>query len=68
MNGASRQVRRAAAALAVAASLGFGAAQALAAPVAEAARACNPKGCNSWCQAQGGFEGRCSEGACLCLY
>lgn len=52
-----------------AASLGFGATQAVAAPAAEdAARACNPRGCNASCQAQGGFEGRCTEGGqCLCL-
>lgn len=44
--------------------------QALARPAAgdEAARACNPKGCNARCQAQGGFVGRCNDRACLCLF
>ncbi len=52
-----------------AASLGFGATQALAAPAAEeVARACNPKSCNASCQAQGGIEGRCNNGQCLCLF
>jgi len=52
-----------------AASLGFGATQAVAAPAGEdAARACNPSGCNASCRAQGGIEGRCSNGQCLCLF
>jgi len=70
MNGTLKHARNAMAALALAASLGFGAAQAFAAPAAghEAARACNAKGCNAQCQAQGGIEGRCNNGACLCLF
>lgn len=69
MNGTLKRARNGMAALALAASLGFGATQALAAlPADEAARACNPKGCNAQCQAQGGFEGRCNNGACLCLF
>lgn len=53
-----------------AASLGFGASQALASP-REAAeeRACNPTGCQRWCQSQGGIRGQCTEeGLCLCAY
>ena len=65
MKATLKQARNGIAALALAASLGFGATQALASPAAgdEAARACNPKGCNAQCQAQGGFEGRCNNGA-----
>ncbi len=69
MKGTLKQARNALAALALTASLGFGAAQAFAAPAGhEAARACNPKACNKQCQAQGGIEGRCNNGQCLCLF
>ena len=54
-------------------TLGFGAAQAVAAPAApgarDQARACNPEGCDRSCRAQGGFSGRCTDaGLCACLY
>jgi hypothetical protein len=54
----------------VMAALGFGGAQAMAAPAADAqARACNPTGCNARCQAQGGISGRCTDaGLCACLF
>ena len=62
-------VRRTAAAALVALSLGFGAAQALAAPRGpDEARACNPGGCDRACRAQGAIEGRCNNGLCLCLF
>jgi hypothetical protein len=56
----------------LAAALGFGGAQALAAPAdagrAEA-RACNPTGCNQSCRAQGGISGRCTDaGLCACFF
>lgn len=52
------------------AALGFGGAQAVAAPAAgDEARACNPRGCNAGCQAQGAISGRCTDaGACICLF
>jgi hypothetical protein len=57
---------------ATAAALGFGGAQAVAAPgpVGEdQARACNPTGCNAHCQAQGGISGRCTDaGLCACFF
>jgi hypothetical protein len=54
-----------------AASIGFGATQALAAPAAEdAALACKPDSCDRYCREKlGGIEGRCTEsGQCLCLF
>ena len=61
-------IRKAGFALVLAGALGFGAAQALAAPGASEARACNPQGCNARCQAQfGGFAGGfCLDGQCVC--
>jgi hypothetical protein len=53
----------------LAAALGFGGAQAVAAPAPAAARACNPAGCNQSCQAQGGISGRCTDaGLCACFF
>jgi hypothetical protein len=57
----------------VAAALGFGGAQAAAAPAAgpsgDEARACNPTGCNQSCRAQGGISGRCTDaGLCACFF
>ena len=51
-------------------ALGFGAAQAAAAPAAGAVeRACNPKGCNQLCVAQGSMRGECTEtGLCRCVF
>lgn len=58
--------------LGMAAALGFGGAQAVAAPAPAAgdeARACNPTGCNASCQAQGGISGRCTDaGLCACFF
>lgn len=69
MSTTARWIRNGAATAALAAALGFGATQALAEPAADAAaRACTPRGCNAQCQAQGGIEGRCNNGACLCLF
>jgi hypothetical protein len=55
-----------------AASLGFGATQALAAPAAaagDAARACKPDSCDRYCRERlGGIRGECSNGQCLCLF
>jgi len=54
-----------------AASLGFGATQAMAAPPAEdAARACKPDSCDRYCRERlGGIRGECTEnGQCLCLF
>jgi hypothetical protein len=56
----------------MAAALGFGGAQAMAAPADAArdeARACNPTGCNQSCRAQGGISGRCTDaGLCACFF
>ena len=54
----------------LAAALGFGGAQAVAAPAPGGeARACNPTGCNASCQAQGGISGRCTDaGLCACFF
>jgi hypothetical protein len=50
-------------------ALGFGAAQAAAAPEALEERACNPKGCNQTCVAQGSIRGECTEtGLCRCVF
>ena len=55
----------------LAGTLGFGATQALAAPApaeGDAARACNPTGCNAWCQGRHGpfAAGFCEGGVCYC--
>jgi hypothetical protein len=56
----------------LAAALGFGGAQAVAAPGPmqdDAARKCNPTSCNASCQAQGGISGRCTDaGLCACFF
>ncbi|HEX5871557.1 MAG TPA: hypothetical protein VFY65_14120 [Longimicrobium sp.] len=55
----------------MAAALGFGGAQAAAAPAAAQSemRACNPTGCNQSCRAQGGISGRCTDaGLCACFF
>lgn len=57
--------------LGMAAALGFGGAQAVAAPAAarDEMRACNPTGCNQSCRAQGGISGRCTDaGLCACFF
>jgi hypothetical protein len=62
-------LKNAAFAAVLASMLGFGAAQAMAAP-AEAAeqRACNPQGCNASCEARFGefAAGFCEGGECFC--
>ena len=55
----------------LAAALGFGGAQAVAAPAAahDEARACSPAGCDRSCKAQGGISGRCTDaGLCACFW
>ncbi|HEX2210244.1 MAG TPA: hypothetical protein VHG93_21385 [Longimicrobium sp.] len=58
--------------LGLAAALGFGGAQAAAAPspgTDDQARACNPTGCDRSCRAQGAISGRCTDaGLCACLF
>jgi hypothetical protein len=54
----------------LAASLAFGAAQALAAPRAwadDAARACRPGDCSRQCRAAGYDGGSCAGGLCECF-
>lgn len=53
-------------ALAVAAALGFGAAQAFASPGAEAARACSQPQCDQYCKSRGATGGQCVMGGCMC--
>lgn len=62
-----RSARRAVLGAAVAASLGFGATQALAAPEAEAPRqGCNLVDCDRLCRTLGYPGGLCSRGSCFC--
>ena len=51
---------------AVAAALGFGGAQALAAPEGAAVRACKQRDCNLQCVAAGATGGRCVGDQCAC--
>lgn len=61
------RTRRGLFALAMAAALGFGAAQAFAAPAAADARACTNAGCNTWCRSQGYDGGICAGSfGCAC--
>ena len=53
-------------AAAVAAALGFGGAQALAAPAEATVRACKQRECNLQCIASGATGGRCVGDACAC--
>ena len=72
MRTTTRAVRRWVFGAGMAAALGFGGAQAMAAPADTArgeARACNPTGCNQSCRAQGGISGRCTDaGLCACFF
>ncbi|HEX6748965.1 MAG TPA: hypothetical protein VF092_16830 [Longimicrobium sp.] len=63
-----RSARRWALSAAVAASLGFGAAQAMASPTAASAnaRACDPDECAAWCDSIGGV-GSCVGNFCRCI-
>ncbi len=66
-----RSARRWLFGLSMAAALGFGGAQAVAAPAAaqDEMRACNPTGCDRSCRARGGFSGRCTDaGLCACFF
>lgn len=55
-------------ALATAAALGFGGAQAFASPgAAEGERACNGAQCRRDCHSIGYDDGRCDQGGCVCL-
>jgi hypothetical protein len=63
-------IRRMLACGAVAASLGFGAAQALAAPSARVVageRQCNQGQCSRMCKAAGYDGGACAGGECACF-
>ncbi|HSU15324.1 hypothetical protein [Longimicrobium sp.] len=67
MRGRIRKIRRWAGAAAVTAALGFGAAQAVAAPTAtREARACDPDECATWCASIGGV-GQCVNKVCRCI-
>lgn len=73
MAAARRGLRRWLSGAAMGAALGFGGAQAVAAPAPPdargEARACNPTGCDRSCRAQGAFSGRCTDaGLCACLF
>ncbi|HEX2201807.1 MAG TPA: hypothetical protein VHG91_00845 [Longimicrobium sp.] len=63
-----RKIRAGLFAAAVAASLGFGGAQALAAPASFAqTRGCTPESCQKKCQTQHGVDGFCTGRGCWCL-
>ena len=64
------KVRRALAGMSLAAALGFGAAQALAAPrgmVVAGERACSQGQCSRQCKAAGYDGGNCAGGLCSCF-
>lgn len=66
-----RKIIQAAGAAAVAAMLGFGATQALAAPAADAqpaARACTSSTCGTACFSKGYTHWACWNGVCQCSY
>ena len=69
MNGIGRRTRSGRFALATAAALGFGGAQAFASPgaAADAERACNAPQCRDYCRSIGYDDGRCTQGSCNCL-
>jgi hypothetical protein len=48
-------------------ALGFGAAQAFAAPSAAELRGCTPDSCQNRCQTQYGVDGFCTGRGCWCL-
>ena len=68
MTSIRRWTQRGLFALATASALGFGAAQAFAAPSeATAARACTNAQCNTWCRSQGYDGGICAGSwGCAC--
>lgn len=65
-----RNLTRWVASAVVAAALGFGATQALAAPGTgrEGPPQCQPRGCDISCRAMGATRGECREGQCLCVF
>lgn len=68
MNRTLNWLRNAAFALAITASLGFGAAQALAGTApAQETRACNDYDCDEYCKSLGAWGGSCNGGQCECL-
>jgi hypothetical protein len=62
-----RSITRGFFAAGVAAALGFGAAQAAAAPSAASVRGCTPESCQTRCQTQYGVDGFCTGRGCWCL-
>lgn len=71
MNRVTVGFRKGAFAAVMVASLGFGAAQALAAPSASAVRAatsCSDERCDAICVSRGYSYGDCSTGACRCFH
>ena len=68
MEGLAKTVTRGVAALGLLAGLGFGAAQALAAPAETAAHACSSLTCASSCFNKGYDTWYCWEGVCHCGY
>lgn len=70
-NGSRSKVVRALGALAAAAAMGFGGAQAFASPAAstaDEARACTLKQCTEQCAQIGYNVGRCEQGNCVCYW
>jgi hypothetical protein len=61
-----RTMQRGFFALAMAAALGFGGAQAFASPGAEEVWACSGGQCNRDCKARGADGGFCDQGGCIC--
>jgi hypothetical protein len=61
-----RRMQRGMFAVATAAALGFGAAQAFASPGGAAARACDLAQCDAACKARGATGGYCQMGWCGC--
>jgi hypothetical protein len=67
MSGIGRRTRSGLFALATAAALAFGGAQAFASPgPAAAERACSGGQCNRDCRARGADGGFCDQGGCIC--
>jgi len=69
MNGIGRRTRSGLFALATAAALVYGGAQAFAAPGAarDAAAVCNGPECREYCRSIGYDDGRCGQSGCACL-
>jgi hypothetical protein len=65
----TRRMQRGLFAAAMAAALGFGAAQAFASPgaAADVERACSGGQCNRDCKARGADGGFCDQGGCICF-